>query len=234
MEELILAVNQLADSQAGTLPLWVNIISIIVPILLTALTIYLTIRLDRQNRKQQILLANRDMQNQTRQCVLDIYNAYSTAMSCVARVSDGVASVFALEQSYYVWSNDVQKAYSGVCRSCNQAKLILNDDKLLHKLENARDVYARLNSEIINYISTGIPSQVIANAWSQISVQYGISIGNTYALMQNPVYGDAFVKLCETSFTKQIEKLIKDYLDIVGCDAFDEPFKKYVQISELA
>lgn len=233
MDELIIAVNRLVDSQTGTLPLWANIVCIVVPILLTVLSIYLTVRMDRQNKKLQIALANRDMQNQTRQAVLDIYNAYCAALNYVGPVADNVASVFVSDQSYYNWAGDVQKAYAELCRACNQANLMLNDDKLMHELRSARDAYARILTEINCYIYTGIPSQTITNAWAQISKHYGVVAGNYAALMQNPVLGDAFTKACETSFTKNIQKNIKGYMDIVGCDSFDEPFRKYVQIRDM-
>lgn len=232
MEELVIAVNRLADSSTS-LPMWANVVSIVVPILLTLLTIYLTIRIDRQNKKLQIALANRDMQNQTRQAVLDIYNAYCTACNCIGSAHESVASIFVADQSYYQWANDVQKANSDLFRAYNQARLLLDDEKILNTLKTARDAYSKINSEIGAYIATGLPTQTITNAWSQISIQYGISVGNYYALIQNPICGEAFSKLCETSYTKRIQASIKNYLDIVNRDDFDEPFKKYVQIREL-
>ena len=232
MEELVIAVNRLADSSTS-LPMWANVVSIVVPILLTLLTIYLTIRIDRQNKKLQIALANRDMQNQTRQAVLDIYNAYCAACNCIGSASENVSSIFVADQSYYQWANDVQKANSELFRAYNQARLLLDDENILNTLKTARDAYSKINSEIGAYIATGLPTQTITNAWSQISIQYGISVGNYYALIQNPICGEAFSKLCETSYTKRIQASIKTYLDIVGCDDFDEPFKKYVQIREL-
>lgn len=233
MDELIIAVNRLVDSQTGTLPLWANIVCIVVPILLTALSIYLTVRMDRQNKKLQIDLANRDMQNQTRQAVLDIYNAYCSACNCIGSASENVASIFVADQSYYQWANDVQKANSDLFRAYNQTKLLLDDEKLLSTLKAARDAYAKINTEVSDYIATGLPTQTITSAWSQIAVQHGIAVGNYYALMQNPLWGEAFSKLCETSYTKRIQTSIKAYLDIVGRDDFDAPFKKYVQIKEM-
>ena len=168
-----------------------------------------------------------------RKAVLDIYNAYCTACNCIGSASENVASIFVADQSYYQWANDVQKANSDLFRAYNQTKLLLDDDKLLITLKAARDAYAKINAEVSDYIATGLPTQTITNAWTQISAQYGIAVGNYYALMQNPLCGEAFSKLCETSYTKRIQTSIKAYLDIVGRDDFDALFKKYVQIKEL-
>lgn len=230
MDHLVTAVNRIADAQTGTLPLWISIVS---PLVLTLISLFLSVRMEHQNKKLQIAFANRDLQNLTRHHVLDIYNAYCTALDCVGGVSDKLTNVFTSEQSYYSWANDVQKTDSELFRAYNQARLMLDDENLLTVLKKARDSYDKINAKISEYIATGIPVQTLTNAWTQISAQYGIVRGDYYSLNHNPIYGEAFSRLCETSHTKRIQILIKEYLDIVGCDDFDERFKKYVKIREM-
>ena len=54
--------------------------------------------------------------------------------------------------------------------------------------------------------------------------------GNYYSLYQDGVLGDEFIKMCSNSHTEEIQKNIEFYISIVGCDDFDNKFKKYLQI----
>jgi len=110
---------------------------------------------------------------------------------------------------------------------------MLNDPELLSQMKKAFEAFTQLNIKVKSYISTGIPSQIIANAWTQFSQQYTVQPGNYYVLFQNRALGEAFARLCETSFTKEIQICADRYNNIVGNDAFDEPFKKYIQMKEL-
>lgn len=233
MEELVNAVNRLADSIGGTLPLWASVAGLVVPIILTVVTIILSVRMDRQNKQLQKTLSNRDTVNKTRQCVLDIYNSYLTALNLAAQSNGNVAEIFVSDQSYYRWAQDIEMADTNIMRMFNQAKLMIQDGELLKQIRNARDAFSQLTIAIKAYIYTGIPSQTVANAWAQFSPKYGIQGGNYFALMQNRTLAETFTKLCETSYTRDIQSKIERYIEVVGCDAFDEPFKKYVQINEI-
>lgn len=233
MEELINAVNRVADSVGGTLPLWASVAGLVVPIILTVVTIILSVRMDRQNKQLQKMLSNRDTMNQTRQSVLGIYNSYLTALNYATQANGNVAEIFVSDQSYYRWAQDIEAADADIIRSFNQAQLMIQDEELSHQIRDARDAFSQLTMAIKSYIYTGIPSQTVANAWAQFSPQYGIQGGNYYALMQNRTLAENFTKLCETSYTRDIQSKIERYIEVVGCDAFDEPFKKYVQINEI-
>lgn len=233
MEELVSAVDRIADSPGSNLPLWASIAGLVVPIILTIVTIVLSVRMDRQNKQLQIVLSNRDMINQTRQCVLDIYNAYLTALNITYQANGNVAEIFVSDQYYYRWEQDVRNADVAIIGAYNRAKLMLEDEALITEIEKARNAFSQLAKAISSYIYTGIPSQIITNAWAKFSVQHSVQIGNYYALTQNRVLGEDFSKLCETSYTKDIQNKMSAYIEIVGTDAFDKVFKKYVQIKEL-
>ena len=233
MEELINAVNRVADSVGSTLPLWASVAGLVVPIMLTVVTIILSVRMDQKNKKLQTMLSNRDTMNQTRQCVLDIYNSYLTALNLAVQADGNVAEIFVSDQSYYRWAQDIEIANTNIMRSFNQTKLMIQDEELLKQIRNARDAFSQLTMAINAYIYTGIPSQTVVNAWAQFSPQYGIQGGNYFALMQNRTLAENFTKLCETSYTRDIQAKIEGYINAVVNDAFDEPFKKYVQIKEL-
>ena len=78
MEELIKAINSVAEACGEALPRWASIAGIVAPIILTVITIYLSLRMDRQNKKLQKMLSDRDTINQTRECILNIYNSFYT------------------------------------------------------------------------------------------------------------------------------------------------------------
>lgn len=232
MEELVQAVNRIADS-SSTIPLWVSIVGLIVPIVLTIVSICLSIRMDKQNKELQKLIANRDMVNQSRETVLGFYNSYLSARDLLGRSCSNVAEIFTSDQSYYKWALEIDNACSSIIYSYNKAKLMLDDQELFAQMKKGFDAFTQLNASIKIYISTGIPSQTIANAWAQFSQQHTVLAGDYYVLFQNRALGEAFAKLCETSYTKDIQACAARFNAIIDRDNFDAPFKKYVQIKEL-
>ena len=234
MDELVEGLNRIADAMSGnSLPLWVSAAGLITPIILTCVTIWLTVRLDRQNSQLQKALSNRDMQNQTRQCILGIYNAYFEAFDVVYQAVDNVAEVFISDQSYYNWALSVENAMRGINQSYNQVKLMVEDDELLDVLTEARNSFSDINGAVKSYLNTGIPAQTIQNAWMQFSPSHGVPPGNYYVLLQNRAFGEAFIKLCQTSYTDDIQKKLESYITLMESGAFDAPFKKHVQIKPM-
>ena len=232
MEELVQAVNRIADS-SSTIPLWVSLVGLIVPIVLTIVSICLSIRMDKQSKDLQKLIANRDMVNQSRETVLGFYNSYLSARDVLGRSCSNIAEIFTSDQSYYNWALEIDNACSSIIYSYNKAKLMMDDPSLLSQMKMGFDAFTQLNANIKMYISTGIPSQTISNAWAQFSQQYTVLAGDYYVLFQNRALGEAFAKLCETSYTKDIQSCVGLYNRIIDCDTFDAPFKKYVQIREI-
>ena len=234
MEELVVAVNQIAEILKGNkITLLLSIIFALAPILLTILSIVLSVRMDKQNKKMQKDIANRDSINQTRQIVLNIYDAFFTGCQIAAQANGNVDEIFTSDQSYYKWALDVQNAYDAISRMYNQAKLLIQDDIFVKSLKNAYDLFASFNLSVSQYINTGFPAQTINNAWTHFSSQYGILYGNYYAFMQNRVLHEEFRKMCKTSYTNDIQEKIEKYLDVVGNDSFDDKFKRYINIKEI-
>lgn len=233
MDELVIAVNKMAESLQNSTPVWISAVSIIVPIVLTIVSIVLSVRTDRNNKELQKMLANRDMMNQTRQCVLDIYNAYFDGFHILIQASGNIAEIFVSDQSYYRWAQDIENASKKIMQAYNQAKLLLDDATLLKQLSVAQAAFFLLEKAVKSYISTGIPSQTIANAWAQFSKQYSIASENYFALLQNRSLAESFCKMCETTYTKDIQQKVTVYIELVSNNQFDESFKKYVQIKEL-
>lgn len=233
MDELIKAINNVSEACNNSLPLWVSVVNIIVPILLTIVTIILSVRMDRQNKGLQKELSNRDMANQTRGNILDFYNSFYKGLNVVLQAKENVAEVFISEQSFYKWAIEIESVNTEILRSFNQAKLMLDDKEILGQMRSAKEEFSRLYTAVSYYVSSGIPSQTILNAWNEFKKQYDIQVGDYYKLLLNSEQKEAFVILCKNSYTINIESLIQRYIDVVGSNNFDEPFKKYVQIKKL-
>lgn len=233
MDELIVAIDRVAEALQTSPPAWISVVGIVVPIVLTVVSIILSVRMDKNNEKMQKMLANRDMMNQTRQCILNIYNAFYTGAYVLAQADKNVAEVFSADQSYYRWGMEIENASKDVMSAYNQAKLLVEDEHLLQQLKEAKDAFVLVNQTVGSYICTGIPAQTIMNAWLNFSQQYNVQSGNYYALFQNRSLGEIFIKLCENTYTKDIQEKISAYLELVNNESFDKPFKVYVQIREV-
>ena len=234
MDDLVTAVNKIADLLEGSTPTWISAVSIIVPIVLTIVSITLSVRMDKNNEKLQKMLANRDMLNQTRQCVLGIYDAFFNGFHILTQANGNIAEIFVSDQSYYRWAQDIENATKEITHAYNRTKLLLDDAKLLKQLCDAQTAFFALEHAVKSYIYTGIPAQTIANAWPRFSNQYSVAPGNYYALFQNRSLGETFSKMCETTYTKDIQEKVTVYLELVSNDQFDELFKKYVQIKDIS
>lgn len=233
MEEIVAAINNVAESLKNSTPAWVSVVGVLVPIVLTVVSIILSVRMDKNNQQMQKMLANRDMMNQTRQSVLDIYNSYFNGFMILTQANGNIAEIFTSDQSYYRWAQDIENANRDISQAYNRAKLLLEDDELLCQLSDAQAAFFRLDNAVKSYIFTGIPSQTIGNAWQQFSQQYSVVVGNYIALFQNRALGEIFTKMCENTYTKDIQLKVTDYIELVRGDKFDAPFRKYVQIKEL-
>ena len=234
MDELVEVLTRIADSMGGkSLPLWASVAGLVVPIVLTCVSLWLTRRLDQKNSELQIALSNRDMQNQTRQCILDIYNSYFEAYDIAYQAVDNVAEVFISDQSYYTWALGVENSMRGINRSYNQVKLMIEDDEFLDVIAEARNAFSAINGTVKSYLNSGIPAQTIQNAWLQFPLPSGVQAGNYYFLMQNRAYGEGFIKLCQTSYTDDIQKKLENFITLIESEKFDAPFKKYVQIKPM-
>lgn len=235
MDEIVTALNSIAESLTNDgLPFWLTVIDIILPLILTTITIVLSIRMDKQNKKLQKQIHNRDVANQTRQAVLDIFQSYYNAFTVLQQVGDNVASVFVSDQSYYQWGLAVEASSKDVTLALNKAKLLLGDDtELVDYLRKSWLAFSDVNRTVNTYINTGIASQTVGMAWGTFQQKYNIQCGNYFALLQNPSLAEEFKKMCDNSYTQDIQRKIEVYMALVTDDEFDGRLKKYIQILEL-
>ncbi len=234
MDEVVKSLDQIAEAINGNaLTTCLSIIFAVVPIVLTIITIVLSVRMDKQNQKLQKSFADRDTVNQTRQCILDIYNAYLDAFYLASQSNGNVPDIFVSEQSYYTWSNDIDNKNKEVMYAYNRAKLMLNDPKLLETLKRGFNAFSALNLSVKNYIITDVPTRTIHNAWNLFCKSHSnIQINDYYALLQDSVMVEEFRKLCSNTYTDDIQKNVEAFMTVVESDGFDDKFKIYLKISK--
>ncbi|MBP3772132.1 MAG: hypothetical protein J6I53_05490 [Treponema sp.] len=234
MEDLISAVNQILDILKGNnLSFITSIIFALVPILLTVISIILSVRMDMQNKTLQKMIADRDSRNQTRQIILEIYNAYFTGFRITSQAKENIEDIFISDQSYYKWATDLETAFNSIAQMYNQAKLLIRDNEFIVSLKKAFESFGALNHSVGQYIATGIPSQMINNAWQKICTEHQIFYGSYYFLLQNRSLYEEFRKLCKTTYTDEIQKNLRNYINIVDTNEFDDQFKKYISMQQL-
>ena len=225
----------------GFVPLWFAIIGIFAPIILTLLSIWLNRKTSRQNEELQKNLHNRDVKNQTRQTIIYIYNSFLDALNVVELENDKIMVIFVSPQFFQSWSRSVSNSCTSIIRAFSQANIILDDSSMIDYLKKCKDAFADLNSSVTQYVNTPVPLQMIQNAFDSMKSKYPqrYSVGiNDYNFLYQILYQNAadledFKKMCESDYTKDIQRKVKVFIDLIVDEKFDNYFKKYVQIQKL-
>ena len=252
VEVLIKALNRIAEAlEKGFVPLELTVVGIGVPIFLTLGSLWLNYRTSKQNEELQNNLHNRDVKNQTRQIIINIYNSYLDALSVAEMAENNFMIIFISPQFIQSWSGLFSNSCSPVVRAFSQANIILNDSDMIDYLSKCKEAFVALNNSVNQYTNTPTPFQIIQNAWNTLWQKYpqryqcmntgsyvGMNYGNSFyqdynLLHQNPADLEEFKKLCETDYTKNIQEKLKMFLGLVRDGQFDNYFKKYVQIQKM-
>ena len=245
MEPEIEALIRIAEAlENGFVPLWFAVIGIGAPIVLTALSIWLNYKTGKQNEELQKNLHNRDVKNQTRQTIIYIYNSFLDALNVAESANNNVMVIFISPQFIQSWSRLVFNSSTSIIRAFNQANIILDDSDMIEYLRKCKDTFVDLNSSVTQYVNTPFPFQMIQNAFDSMKSKYpqrysvGIIGINDYnflypILSQNVADLEDFKKMCENDYTKEIQKKVKIFIDLIANEKFDNYFKKYVQIQKL-
>lgn len=234
MEDIIVALNNIADVMHNNgLPVWMSVLAVVVPIIQTMVIIFLTIIQDKRGKELQKQIANRDMINQVRHNILQIYNAFLVGLNICIPAETSVAGIFVSHPSIYKWAQDLESANSQIMYAYNQANLLVDDKDLNDVLRKCMQSFGELYQTVSLYLNSGIPNQTIVNAWNEITPKSGIMGGDYQTLCQNQVWAERFTNLCENSYTRDIQSKAKNYIALVHEPSFDEKFKKYVRIEEL-
>ena len=235
----------------GFVPFWFTAVGVGAPIVLTILSGWLNYKTSKQNEELQKNLYNRDVKNQTRQTIINIYNTFLDALNVAEMASSNLMIVFISPQFIQSWSKLVSNACNPIIRAFSQANIILDDSDMINYLSKCKEAFVTLNNSVTQYTNTPIPFQIIQNAWSTLWQKYpqryqytntgnilGMNLSNSFCqdyslLYQNSADLEEFKKLCESDYTKNIQKNIETFVNLVKDKRFDDYFKKYVQIQKI-
>ena len=234
MTELVEALNGIANAIGDSnLPLWASIADIVAPIILTSVSIWLTIRIDRKNGELQKALSNRDTVNQTRQYILEIYDAYFEACNLAYQTHNDVLEAFISDNSWYNWGASVDHADLLMKKAYNQSRMMLDDEELLKELKKVQEALSQINNTVKQYVYTGIPSQVIQGAWNEMFLKYQIQPEDYKTVFSNGALGEEFKKHCRTSYTENIQQKMLDFTHLVNTSSIPEKLREYIRIEPM-
>ena len=232
MEELVNSITEIEKVlENDTLDILLSIITGVVPIFLTILSILLSKKMNRQNEQLQRDIANRDVKNQTREILLNIYNSYFNGFIQLKRADKNIPYIFISEQSFYTWALEAEKNYIEINSAYNRAKLLIDDIPMVNYLKETTILFSDFYLSIANYIKTGQATNIIENAWNHFTLFYSNVKRRDYMpLYLDQFLGNEFVKFCLNNYTVLIQEKLEKYISKVASNEFDNYFKKYITL----
>lgn len=209
-EKIIEALNRITDAinSNESLTIIISIIAIVVPAVFTIITLFLTRKIDKNNKELQRQIHNRDVDNQTRQLFIDIYNSFSHATDIAARLKNA-NELFAFNTNNEFY-NDLCIAGQNMFASLNLFYLLNaktdNDEKLLKPLSDYSDAYKELFDEVTKYLNSPLYNNNFNKAWSKVTTKYAIQFFDYNSLKLNPEAKKEYIESFEDQYIETISK----------------------------
>lgn len=242
MEELTQKIDELiATLNANTVPLWVSIFGIFVPIAISIAVIVITVIQNLQNKKLQQAISDRECTVQMHNDILKIYDDFCIAQqilgitggkSYIVFSNFGATNTGILAPEMYV--NNLNAALTSLCQALNRAKLLLpqKDEQLRKILENVYDKYRQLKFKVDEYYYEGIARNVSDDAWQKIvNGNFNIAQYDYIHLRQNESAFKFYLESCKTTTTKEIDNMTNELIELLKYEKFDIYFEKYLQMN---
>ena len=236
MEEIVQVLNEIKEIMAeNTTPLFLVVITGIIPLVLTGISVFSAIIQYKQNVKLQKEIHNRDVRMQRKENVLQIYNAFCNAQGVVSMGNHNLAGTFANPDGLNRWLTDLGNAGTAICQATNQVNLFFrkSDTEFVTTLENCRDKFIEFQKSIWEYIISGKAQLDYNNAWNIIGPQMGNVVRNMLSLSQNSSLFKQFIQLCDTDDVKRLKKQGDEFLACLANDKFDCYFEKHLNFDKL-
>ena len=229
------ALTRIAEAiEKGILPYCISIVGAIGPLILTGLSMLLTFLIYKQNTELKKELYNRDVVNQTRTIIINSYDSFSQAIYVTSQINNGLSTVFMSQEGYLALSKTMENVCKDLIQSYGQLNIILNDKEMVDYLTQCVTAFTTLNHELNNYINSPTPSQVIQYAWTSIQQKYpSVVLSNYYFLNQNPSICEEFKKMCDNSYTNNIQSKITIFQNLIQDEKFDNYFRSHIQIQKI-
>ena len=236
MEEIVQKLDELIKAVNSNSALdW---IAVLIPIALTIVIILQSVFHHRENKKMQQMVSDRDIKAQMHNDFLKIYDDIACAQNIVC-ITDGkselILSNFDFNSNLInapIWVGNLKNAAINVCQAANRARILIpeEDKEFCEVITNIWEKYKELTFKIASYFDSGKAFDKSQDAWNTINKRYTIPIGNYSAFAINRNACDDYIKLCATTETEEINKLIKDFAELLEYENFDKYFEKYLRI----
>ena len=193
------------------------------PISLTLGSLRLNYKTNKQNEKLKKNLHNRDVKNQTRRIIINIYNSFLDALNVSELANHNVATIFIALQYIQSWSTAVFNINTFIVRSFNQANIILDDSEMIACLEKFTKSFADLSKVVSQYVNTSMPSSAIQVAWNKINQQNSrkytqlLGIYDYNLLSQNPLDLEELKKMCAWIEDRNILDVLHNSFETHDC-----------------
>lgn len=233
MEELVQKIDELIMTlNSNSIPLWISIIGVFVPILLSIAVIAITITQNAQNKKLQKMISDKELKVQMHGDILSIYDGHVLLLDAVSKVGDNIASILFNPKLTSQWYNELYNAGKVLYKVNDRAALLLpqRDIDLRNVLKSVLSKYETMMKEVFNYINSGAAEFSRQQAWKTIGAAYKIQINDYNALSSNSKATKEFIKLYSNATINKINDEIKEIRAALKYDKFDKYFEPYLSI----
>ena len=233
MEEAVQALNEIKELIAtNETPSRIPVFTLV----FSAISVVFAIFQYMQNTKLQKIIHEREVRMQSRENILQIYNAFCTAQTVVGTGTQNLAKTFSNPEGVSRWLMDLDHAGRLICQATNQVKLFFkeSDPDFVEMLEICRNKFTKFQKDIWEYINSGKAQLDYNSAWNIIGPQLGTATTwSTPSLWQNPLLLQKFVQLCDTDEVKHLKKQGNEFLVCLTYDKFDFYFEKHLKFDKL-
>ncbi len=245
IQELKSLINTLNDS---SVPLWISIVSVFVPIVISIAVAIITIiqnkrskelqkQINEKNTELEKRLSDRDVRIQMHADFLKIYDDFCIAQNAIGMMGGRSYLIFSNFSTVNgvclptVYVNNLNTALNVLCQAMNKAKLLFpeNESNLRAAIDNIYNKYKNVTVKINEYYYSGLAYNTCQIAWSKMP-SIGVFHQDYNLLMNDKKAYDAFLLNCRTSVTNEIDKETEELLKLFEYDAFDKYFEKYLRI----
>ena len=190
MEEIVQKIEELIEIlKENSIPTWISIIGVFVPIILSGLVIFLTVIQHKQNKKLQIDISSKEIKVQMHNDFLKIYDEFSYAQSVIGQAGKGIEVILSNNYVLAKWLDDLWRSVQGMCQATNRAKLLVpkSDEEL---------------PKILKSIWTDT-----SNLWKQIYI-----IANTKTNFSTSEINKSIIKLLDSFKYEEFDRYFEPYI----------------------
>ena len=249
MEEVLQKLTELINVlENNSVPLWLSIFGIIVPIIISVAVVIITIinnrrdkdlqrQINEKNTELEKRLSDRDVRIQMHADFLKIYDDFSFAQNAIGMMGGRSYLIFSNFSTINgvclptVYVNNLNTALNVLCQARNKAKLLFpeNEGDLRAAIDNIYNKYKNIKIKINEYYYNELAYNTYQMAWAKLQ-SIGYVFQDYNLLMNNKQQYDTFLLNCKTADTEKIDKEIEELLKLFEYDVFDIYFEKYLRI----